>query len=150
MTASSEPKSTYGIDLHLLEEVGVRLADARHAPDLDSLRIHGGELAGAPARRDDLVTEPDDVPLADAVEDERLARSARVAHDPLGAGSDVDRRRRRLLVGEELDARRVRGHARHEPDEPVRSHDGVEHPNSVVRARGDDDRLCEGEPRAGR
>ena len=107
--------------------------------------IDGRELAGAPARGDHLVSEPDDVPLADAVEDERLTGSARVAHDPFRAGPDVDRRRRSLLVGEELDARGVRGHPRHEPDEAVRIHDGVEHLNSVVRARGDDDGLREGE-----
>ena len=125
MTASSGAEVDVRVDLDLLEEVGVGLPDARDPPDRDPLRIQRAQRAGAPAGGDDLVAAAHDVLLADAVEHERLARAPRVAHDPGRAGSQVDGRGGRLLVGQQLDAGRSRGHPRDDADEAVGGHDRV-------------------------
>ena len=99
------PEVDVRIDLHLLEQVGVGLADARDPPDRDPLREERAQRPGAPAGGDDLVSDADDVLLADAIEHERLTRAACVPHDPGRARPQVDGGRGRLLVGEELDPR---------------------------------------------
>ena len=66
-----------------------------------------------------------------ALQDERLARPARVQRDPLRPGPEVDGRDGRLLVGEELDPRGAARHARHDPDEAIGGHHRVVDPNAV-------------------
>ena len=99
--------------------------------------IERAQRARPPAGGDDLVADADDVLLADAVEDERLAGSAGVAHDPGRARAQVDRRGRGRLVREQLDAREIGRDARDEADEPVGGDDRIVEAHAVVRAGRD-------------
>ena len=65
------------LHLDLLEEVGVVLADARHASDQDPARVDRRQLAlSGRAGGDDRVAGLDLLVLRDAVERERVARAA--------------------------------------------------------------------------
>ena len=105
MTASSAPKSTYGSTCTCWNR------SVSVWPTLVTLPIgipFGYSELNAPARQPAVTIScptPNDVLLAHTVEHERLARAARVAHDPGRAGAQVDGRGGGLLVGEELDPR---------------------------------------------
>ena len=109
-TASSEPKSTKGsICTCWKRSVSVKPTLVT-LPDQNALGIQRAETARAPARGDDLVSHLDQILLADAVENERLPRSASVPHDARRTRAQVDRGHRRLLVRQQLNAGGIRRH----------------------------------------
>ena len=151
MTASRHAEVDVRVDLHLLEEVGVGLADARDLADGDALRdrASSGRRRSSPPSRSR--PRPGRRPAC-ARGRGRASRACRAR------GARSRPRSSARSTADTAASWSVRSWIRAVPrvtrvtmpDEPVRRDDGVVDPDAVLRAGCDDDRLRERARRAGR
>jgi hypothetical protein len=130
------------VELDLLVDVRVALADARDDAEREAARIERGEVAGAEAGCDDHVAAVDYLIFRDAVQDQRGARLVELEE----AGCvrvDVERGNGARRVGQERDLRDVVRDLGHLTDQAVPCDDRVVPGDSVVLPGRDHDLLGE-------